>query len=98
MEKNIIICITEGVHDSAFLSKIIKSNGYNNYTRKLNELPKVIFQLLSNPKLIADKGIDELRVDMANRRLYPHYVLTDNNNLILLYPLLGVDNVNIEVV
>ena len=96
MEKNVIICITEGPHDAAFLYKIIKSNDFKSYKKTLKDLPSVISNLLSNPRSIANKKIEDLKVDMANRRLYPFNILTDGSNLILLYPLLGKDNILIR--
>ncbi len=49
MAHNIITILLEGMHDAAFLYKILKANKFNSCNQTIKELPNPIQGLLRNP-------------------------------------------------
>jgi hypothetical protein len=98
MSKNIIITLTEGDHDSAFLARILKANDFNSYKSLIKDFPLPLNEFLKMD--ILKISIDEVRVEEARRtRFLPSYVLETKDCLVLIYSVGGdtKDAIRIEL-
>lgn len=96
MIKNILIALTEGDHDSAFLSRILKANDFNSYGNIIKNFPIPLNEFLKTD--ILQISIDEVRVEEARRtRFLPSYVLENESCLILIYSVGGESKEKIRI-
>lgn len=95
MAQNIIFILTEGDHDSAFIYRILKANGFTTYSKLIKEFPKPLDAFLATD--ILNVTIDEVKVQEARTRFLPSYVLTLGNNTVLLYSVGGDSKSDIRI-
>lgn len=85
---NIISVLCEGSHDTAFLSKILKSIGFNsNDGSKLSEYPDPYNQLLVNEAKKSD--VQSLNLQELKNVMLPNTTLKYKNNYLFLYAVGG---------
>ncbi|HAA10685.1 MAG TPA: hypothetical protein DCE41_02910 [Cytophagales bacterium] len=83
----IILTLCEGPHDVAFLYRILKTEGYQSFNKKLQEFPTPIADLLIEEVKLAD--VEELKIDQVKNRLLPREVLHKTDTYILFYAIGG---------
>lgn len=85
---NIVSILCEGPHDVAFVTKILKANGFkNNEKLKLGEYPKPISNLLISE---AKKSkVEELNIQELRQTLIPSSTLQKDNHHLFLYAVGG---------
>jgi len=84
-----IFAFCEGPHDVAFLYKILKSEGYASYNKKLGEYPAPIDGFLISEA--AHSSLEEVNIQSAGRRLLPVEVMrkASDERMLFLYALGG---------
>lgn len=87
MAQNIIILLTEGDHDAAFLYRILKANGFAKYSNVIKNFPPPLNELLLED--ILNVSIPEVNLQSARTRFLPSNVVTEGINTILIYALQG---------
>ncbi len=87
IENNIIFILTEGDHDSAFIYRILKANGFNSYKKIIKDYPKPLNEFLQTD--ITNVSIQEIRIQEARTRVLPYYVMKSGYNLVLIYSIGG---------
>lgn len=87
MANNTIFILTEGDHDSAFLYRILKANGFTSYNVKIKDYPEPLNRFLQTD--IINVSIPEVKIQEARTRFLPYYVLQKGDNLILIYSIGG---------
>jgi hypothetical protein len=87
MAQNIIILLAEGDHDAAFLYRILKANGFAKYSKVIGEFPPPLNNLLSTD--ILNVSIPEVNIQSARTRFFPSNVVTEGDNLLLIYAIQG---------
>ena len=82
MKITIVIC--EGPHDTAFLSRILKANGYKSFSKKLSEYPEMVTVFLT--KQVRSESIESLNLDeIRSGQILPNYARNKEGHLILLF-------------
>jgi len=85
---NIITVLCEGPHDVAFLTKILKSNGYkSNDNKKIGEYPVPYNNLLENEAKKID--INGLNIQELRSVMLPTSTLINNDSQLFLYAVGG---------
>lgn len=85
---NIITVLCEGPHDVAFLTKILKSNGYkSNDNKKIGEYPVPYNSLLENEAKKSD--INGLNIQELRSVMLPTSTLINKNSQLFLYAVGG---------
>lgn len=87
MAQNIIIILTEGDHDAAFLYRILKANGFAKFSKIIGKFPPPLNDLLS--KDILNVSIPEVNIQSARTRFLPKNVVTEGENIFLIYAIQG---------
>jgi hypothetical protein len=87
MAQNIIILLTEGDHDAAFLYRILKANGFTKYSKKIKEFDSPLKELLATD--ILNVSIPEVNIQNARTRFLPNNVVTEGENILLIYAIQG---------
>ena len=87
IENNILFILAEGPHDTAFMYRILKANGFREYNKKIKDFPKPLDSLLQ--KDILNVSIPDENIQNARNRFLPSYVMQLDNNLIVLYSFRG---------
>jgi hypothetical protein len=87
MANNTIFILTEGDHDSAFLYRILKANGFTSYKKKIKDYPAPLNSFLE--KDIINVSIPEVKIQHARTRFLPYYVMQSGDNLIFIYSIGG---------
>jgi len=87
MAQNIIILLTEGDHDAAFLYRILKANGFTKFSKVIGEFPPPLNNLLSAD--ILNVSIPEVNIQSARTRFLPSNVVTKGENILLIYAIQG---------
>jgi len=86
MKITIVLC--EGPHDTAFLSRMLRGDGYGNYCEQIKGYPTCIRGFLTKQlksSVSGEKKLQESRIVM----LMPSYALERNGNLLFLFNLGG---------
>lgn len=87
MANNTIFILTEGDHDSAFLYRILKANGFKSYKNKIKDYPIPLNSFLKTD--IINVSIQEVKIQQARTRFLPYYVMQSGDNLIFIYSIGG---------
>lgn len=87
MANNTIFILTEGDHDSAFLYRILKANGFTSYSVKIKDYPEPLNSFLQTD--IINVTIPEVKIQQARTRFLPYYVMQCGDNLIFVYSIGG---------
>lgn len=88
--KKIISILCEGPHDVAFITKILKSNGFvNNEKLKLSEYPKPINDLLINEA--TNTKVEDLNIQEVRQSFLPSSTLQKGEDIYLFLFSLGGD-------
>ena len=87
MANNTIFILTEGDHDSAFLYRILKANGFTSYKEKIKDYPAPLNRFLQAD--IVNVSIPEVNIQEARTRFLPYYVMQYKDNLIFIYSIGG---------
>jgi hypothetical protein len=87
MANNTLFILTEGDHDSAFLYRILKANGFTSYSVKIKDYPAPLNSFLQTD--IINVSIPEVKVQQARTRFLPYYVMQKGDNLIFIYSIGG---------
>lgn len=87
MAQNIIILLTEGDHDAAFLYRILKANGFTKFSKVIGEFPPPLNNFLSAD--ILNVSIPEVNIQNARTRFLPTNVVTEGQNMLLIYAIQG---------
>ncbi len=87
MKKNMLFILAEGSHDTAFIYRILRANGFKLFNEKIKDFPEPMDNLLQ--KDILDISIPEVNIQTASRRFLPSYVMQLNNNFVFLYSFKG---------
>lgn len=86
MRTTIVIC--EGPHDTAFISRIMKANGYSQYNNAIKDYPKYLSEFIISH--IVANNVDGLNLQEARSgRIVPYNTLTKDDNLIILFSIGG---------
>lgn len=89
--KKIISILCEGPHDVAFITKILKSNGFtNNEKLKLSEYPTPINKLLINEA--TNTKVEDLNIQEVRQSLLPSSTLQRDESIYLFLFSLGGDS------
>ncbi len=92
MNKKIIFILAEGEHDSAFLYRILKADGFKSHNVKIKDYPEPLKKFLEKDKDIIQSSILEVNIQQASRRFMPYYVMQKDYNLIFIYSIGGNTN------
>lgn len=89
MKTTIILC--EGPHDTAFLSKILKSNGYSTFGSTISKYPDYLRNFIANRVVlnsVDDLNLSELR---TGGKVIPSFALkrAETDHLFLIFSLKG---------
>jgi hypothetical protein len=95
MAQNIIILLTEGDHDAAFLYRILKANGITKFTSLIKDFPSPLNKLLAAD--IINVSIPEVNIQTARTRFLPSNVVKKDDNIILIYAIQGDSRADIRV-
>lgn len=87
MAQRIIILLTEGDHDAAFLYRILKANGFSKFSSAIKDFPNPLNNLLASDVL--NISIPEESLQSARTRFLPSNVMTYGDNMLLVYALQG---------
>ncbi len=87
MAQNIIILLSEGDHDAAFLYRILKANGFIKFSKVIGEFPPPLNNLLLAD--ILNVSIPEVNIQSARTRFLPSNVVTEGENILLIYAIQG---------
>ncbi len=88
----VLIAIVEGPHDAAFIYKILKCKGFNEYKGKVKDIVEPIGGMLKNPKHYANIEIEDMSVFEIKKLIFPSDVLYRGDEWVLLFPLEGNSN------
>jgi len=91
---NLKIVMVEGPHDGAFISKVMKVNGYSTFSKPINEYePKMMAEYLKGQYKNAPVG--ELNLQSVRQQiLFPSYALTSGDEIILIFHMGGDSRVD----
>lgn len=78
MINNTIFILAEGDHDSAFLERILKANGFTSYKKKIKDYPAPLNDFLQID--IINVSIPEVKIKQARTRFLPYYVMQKDYN------------------
>ena len=92
--KKVIFTLCEGPHDIAFLYRILKSTGYQKFTKKIKDFPFPVNNFLKN--CIEKTNIDELNLDEVRKSPLPGDVLLKDDCLLLLFSIGGDSKKNVR--
>lgn len=87
MANNTLFILTEGDHDSAFLYRILKANGFTSYKKAIKDYPEPLNSFLQTD--IINVSIPEVKIQQARTRFLPYYVMQNGDNLIFIYSIGG---------
>jgi len=87
MANNTLFILTEGDHDSAFLYRILKANGFTSYKKAIKDYPEPLNSFLQTD--IINVSIPEVKIQQARTRFLPYYVMQKGDNLIFIYSIGG---------
>lgn len=88
MKNTIISLLCEGPHDVAFLSKVLKTNGFkSNESSKLKDYPQPISDLIINET--KKTNVNELNIQEVRSSLIPSSTLKKDSIYLFLYSLGG---------
>lgn len=88
MAEKIIIILCEGPHDVAFLSKILKSDGFKSFeSLNLSEYPSPMNSLMIQE--VSKSNFNELNLHTVRQSLLPSGILKKDTNNMFLYSLGG---------
>ena len=88
METKIVAILCEGPHDVAFITKILKTQGYiSNEKLKINSFPSPINDLFVNE--VKKSNVEDLNLQEVRQALLPSCTLQKNNIYLFLYSLGG---------
>lgn len=95
MAQNIIILLTEGDHDAAFIYRILKANGFPKFSKKIKDFPPPLNELFA--KDILNVSIEEVNIQQAKSRFLPTNIMQKDKNLILIYTIGGDSKSEIRI-
>ena len=95
MAQNLLYILTEGSHDAAFIYRILKTNGFSPYKKKIKDYPQLLNKFLSRD--ILNVSIPEVKIQEARSRFLPVYVMGRDDNLILIYSIGGESKADIRI-
>jgi len=87
MTDNIFI-LTEGAHDAAFIYKILLANGVKSHNIAIKNYPSVLKNLFMEN--ISSVPVEEIKVDDATPKFFPHYVAKNNDSYFCIYATNGL--------
>ena len=88
MAKQIITVLCEGPHDVAFITKILKTQGFkSNENIKIGDYPSPINKLLISE--VTKTNVEELNLQEVRQALLPSNTLQRNNDYLFLYSMGG---------
>lgn len=87
MAKNIVVILTEGDHDAAFLYRILKANGFVKYSKVIKDFPPPLNNLLATDVL--NVSVPDESIQNARSRFLPSNVVTEGDNMLLVYAIQG---------
>jgi hypothetical protein len=87
MVNNFVFILTEGDHDAAFIYRILKTDGFSTYSKKIGDFPPPLNVFLQAD--IKNITIPEVKIEVAKVRFLPNEVLYKGDNLLLIYTLGG---------
>lgn len=93
MIREITIALCEGVHDTAFLYRILKTKCFKTFNEPLHKLPKVVGDFIINQNKKVE--YEKLKIDSLKNEYIPYKIMQKNEKMILLYAL-GGDKENIK--
>lgn len=92
-KKSILVLFCEGKHDSAFLSIVLKSMGYENYREPIATLP-IALQYISEKFKTLDTQVLTMGQVADDRFINPFpWIFQNERTIIALYRLDGIDNI-----
>lgn len=95
MENNVIFILTEGDHDSAFIYRILKANGFSSYSKIIGDFPTPLNKFLQID--VKNISIPEVHLNVAKSRFFPSEVLSKGSNLILIYSIGGESKSSLRI-
>ena len=84
----IVIALCEGPHDTAFLYRVLRSDCYQLFSDKIDELPNVVTQFIKQGYRKIDT-LETLKLDALRNYNIPNKILHKGNTLVLLYAMGG---------
>lgn len=86
MKTTILLC--EGPHDTAFLTRIMRTYGYNMYNESIKDYPEYLANFIL--KHVVAANVEELNIQEArNGKILPYNVLISQDSLLLMFSLGG---------
>jgi len=87
MGNRVILILTEGDHDAAFIYRILKSKEFKTVSYKIKDFPAPLDRLFTTD--INQVSISDIKLEEAKTRFLPKYAMEQDNNMILLYSIGG---------
>ncbi len=88
MINNVLFILAEGEHDTAFLYRILRVNGFTNYKSTIKDYPKPLNEFLLSG--IAKVSFSDTKLQEARRGSFlPSYAMVSETNLIIIYSIGG---------
>lgn len=89
MNTTIVLC--EGPHDTAFIARVLKANGYETFNAVIKDYPPYLAEFIR--KKVLDISVDGLNLaNVRNGRIIPSYAYCHDNHLIVLFSVGGDSN------
>ena len=85
-----LIVLCEGIHDIAFLYRVLKTKGFKSYSKKIKDMPSPLNNYFSNT--LKNRNYEELNLESIKPPLPT--IMKKDDFLILFYPLGGDSKVD----
>ena len=96
MGYRIILTLLEGPHDTAFVYRILKENGFTTTKKIIKDLPSPLNLYLINPRAFQSSSIESMKIGAVQQSSFPREVLEKGNNTVVLFSTGGVSKADVR--
>jgi len=96
MGYKVILTLLEGPHDAAFISRILKENGFTTTKKIIKDLPSPLNLYLSNPKSFQSALVEDMKIGTVQQSFFPKEVLEKGDNTVVLFSTGGVTKTEVR--
>jgi len=87
----VFVAICEGPHDAAFIGKVLRSNGYELNTGRVDGFPYPINDMIKSAIKKAAMDVDHIDQGIS-KPIIPRYVYMGNNSVVCIHSIGGLEN------
>lgn len=97
MGYKVILTLLEGSHDTAFIYRVLKCNGFTSTKKIIKDLPHPLNLYLSNPKSFQAASVEDMKIGTVQQSFFPKEILEKGDNTVVLFSTGGVTKADVRI-